>query len=88
MTTFTTDAAARSNALSEAALDAVSGGLEQGGAWRATKNGHFVYDGWVKDGSMTMTYSGSNRREEVGKGEIRLFGRNASGEFLKATLRT
>ena len=54
---------------------------------RATKNGHFVYDGWVKDGSMTMTYSGSNRREEVGKGEIRLFGRNASGEFLKATLR-
>jgi len=73
-------------AMSDAELEAVSGGgIQNGGAWRAVKGSH-VYDGWAKDGSAQEKYTSTLRREYGNDGKVRYFShdgklvRTASGK--------
>ncbi len=53
----TVQMSADDRSLSDADLDTVAGGLEQGGAWRQGAKGNWVYDGWAKQGSTETTYN-------------------------------
>lgn len=64
----TVQISADDRSLSDADLDTVAGGLEQGGAWRQGAKGNWVYDGWAKEGSKETTYTGSSTRKEYAAG--------------------
>lgn len=72
----TVQMSADDHSLSDADLATVTGGLEQGGAWRQGKSGHWVYDGWAKEGNKSDKYTLSYRKEYADGGKANYYDRN------------